>query len=196
MLTKQALARRIREARHKRKMTLKQVEKLSGFSSTHISEIERGRTSPTIAALTRIAEALSKDPCFFIEDRELEEVCLISPSALPRERSERGPVEIRPLTEGILASRLRLYSLRSGSAFEGRIEELGCGDVCLYMISGSAQIRRGKDVYDLDPGSSLHAFFETPPIVSIPEARTEMFIAVDPQTAFEPTGKRMEAMVQ
>lgn len=77
MLTKQALAKRIREARHRRKMTLKQVEKLSGFSSTHISEIERGRTSPTIAALTKIAEALSKDPCFFIEDRELEEVCVM-----------------------------------------------------------------------------------------------------------------------
>jgi len=195
MLTKQALARRIREARHKRKMTLKQVERLSGFSSTHISEIERGRTSPTIAALTRISEALQKDPSYFIEDRELEEVCLASPSPATRERAERMSLEVRPLTSGILASRLRLYSLRSSTAFEGRVEELCPGDVCLYMISGSAHVRRGKEVFDLEPGSSLHAFFETSPIVSIPEARTEMFIAIDPQTLPETGGRRAEVPV-
>ena len=192
MLTKQALARRIREARHKRKMTLKQVEKLSGFSSTHISEIERGRTSPTISALTHIAEALAKDPCYFIEDRELEEVSLVPADPSPTDRAERGGVEVRCLSTGVLAGRLRLYSVRTAGHFEGRVEELCPGDVCLFMVSGGAQVRRGKEVYQLDAGSSLHAFFDTPPVVAVSNPRAEIFVAIDPQASGEGSRGRGE----
>ncbi len=179
MLTKQALAKRIREARHRRKMTLKQVEKLSGFSSTHISEIERGRTSPTIAALTKIAEALSKDPCFFIEDRELEEVCVM-PLEAAEERSDRGSIAVRSLSMGVLASHLRFYYIRTAGPFEGRLDELCCGDFCFYTMSGMAQVRHGKDTFALETGSSLHAFFESPPVLAAADSRFEMFVAVDP----------------
>ncbi|MFH1143882.1 MAG: helix-turn-helix domain-containing protein [Candidatus Eisenbacteria bacterium] len=188
MLTKQALAKRIRDARHKRGMTLKQVERLSGFSSTHISEIERGRTSPTISALHRIAEALAKDPCYFIEDRELEEVSLTPLEACGPERPNRGPVDIRSLSTGVLAGRLRLYCLRTSGAFEGRLEELCPGDICLYQIAGSARVRRGKEVYELEAGGSFHAFFETPPVLSFTNARAEMFVALDPK-AFPDGGR-------
>jgi type IV pilus assembly protein PilB len=64
-------------AENKLEMTLKNVETLSGLSSTHISEIERGMTSPTIGALIRIAHALKKDPSYFIEERKLIEVLSI-----------------------------------------------------------------------------------------------------------------------
>ena len=68
------LGRRIRKLRLERRMTLKQVEHSCGLSATHLSEIERGRTSPTIGALVRIARALEKDASFFIESEEREEI--------------------------------------------------------------------------------------------------------------------------
>ena len=40
------LGRRIRKCRLDSRMTLKAVEQASGLSATHLSEIERGRTSP------------------------------------------------------------------------------------------------------------------------------------------------------
>ena len=61
------LGRRIRTLRIERRMTLKQVEQAAGLSATHLSEIERGRTSPTIGALVRIARALEKEASYFIE---------------------------------------------------------------------------------------------------------------------------------
>ena len=83
MVSKELVGTRIRQARLGQRKTLKDVEAASGFSSTHISEIERGRTSPTIGALIRIANALDKDPGFFIEERELDEVCITSPENRP-----------------------------------------------------------------------------------------------------------------
>lgn len=180
MLTKQALAKRIREARHKRKMTLKQVERLSGFSSTHISEIERGRTSPTISALVKIAEALEKDPCYFIEDRELEEVCLTPGDEKVQGYPARAAVEVRALSTGVLAGRLKLFSLRSTAPFEGRLEDLCGGDICFYQILGSARVRRGKEAFDLEAGGSFHGYFEAPPVLVFPQTRAELFVAIDP----------------
>ena len=61
MMTKEQLGTRIRSVRKERGLTLKELERVSGFSATHISEIERGKTSPTIGALVRISNALGKD---------------------------------------------------------------------------------------------------------------------------------------
>lgn len=68
MLNKEEVGRRIKLARFRRDMTLKEVATKSGMSATHISEIERGKTSPTIGALQRIASALDERPAHFVED--------------------------------------------------------------------------------------------------------------------------------
>lgn len=70
MPTKEEVGRRIRMARFHRDLTLKDVANRSGMSATHISEIERGKTSPTIGALQRIASALDERPAHFVEERD------------------------------------------------------------------------------------------------------------------------------
>ena len=57
------LGRRVRALRLQRGMTLKQVESLCGLSATHLSEVERGRTSPTLGALTRTIVQATKNLC-------------------------------------------------------------------------------------------------------------------------------------
>ncbi len=68
MPTKEEVGRRIKLARFRQDMTLKEVAVRSGMSATHISEIERGRTSPTIGALERISKALGERPAHFVEE--------------------------------------------------------------------------------------------------------------------------------
>ena len=62
-----ALGRRIRSLRIEKGLTLKQIEARVGISATHVSEVERGRTSPTVGALARIAEALGVRPSHLID---------------------------------------------------------------------------------------------------------------------------------
>lgn len=69
MPTKQEVGQRVRLARFRRDMTLKEVAVRSGMSATHISEIERGKTSPTIGALQRIATALDERSAHFVEEQ-------------------------------------------------------------------------------------------------------------------------------
>jgi len=69
MPTKKEVGRRVRLARFRRDLTLKEVAARSGMSATHISEIERGKTSPTIGALERIAAALEERPAHFVEQK-------------------------------------------------------------------------------------------------------------------------------
>jgi len=77
MPTKQEVGQRLRLARFRRNMTLKEVAAKSGMSATHISEIERGKTSPTIGALQRIAKALGERTAHFVEERAVAQACLV-----------------------------------------------------------------------------------------------------------------------
>ena len=71
MLTKEELGRRLRLVRFERGMTLKEVAARCGMSATHISEVERGKTSPTIGALQRISKALGERPSQFVREKRL-----------------------------------------------------------------------------------------------------------------------------
>ena len=62
-----SLGKRLRRIRQERGLTLKQIEAKVGVSATHVSEIERGNTSPTIRALERIASALGVAPSYLID---------------------------------------------------------------------------------------------------------------------------------
>jgi len=77
MPTKEEVGQRVRLARFRRDMTLKEVANRSGMSATHISEIERGKTSPTIGALQRIAAALDERPAHFVEEQSLSLAVLV-----------------------------------------------------------------------------------------------------------------------
>jgi transcriptional regulator with XRE-family HTH domain len=77
MPTKEEVGRRVRLARFRRELTLKEVAARSGMSATHISEIERGKTSPTIGALQRIAKALEERPAHFVEEHSVPRAILI-----------------------------------------------------------------------------------------------------------------------
>ena len=66
MPDKRQLGERIKRFRLDRNLTLKEVEVKAKVSATHVSEIERGMTSPTVGALAKIARALGTEPSYFL----------------------------------------------------------------------------------------------------------------------------------
>ncbi len=61
------LGKRIKQLRLSQGFTLKDIESKVGVSATHVSEIERGKTSPTVGALAKIASALQVNPSFLVD---------------------------------------------------------------------------------------------------------------------------------
>ncbi len=151
------LGRRIRRLRSERRMTLKQVESVSGLSATHLSEIERGRTSPTIGALVRIARALEKDVSYFIEADERPDVAHLLREQLVRESPATGASAER-LTNGIPGSSLFPYRVRlepgAGLAFPAR--DLP-DDVIVHVQSGRLSVRPGGETHSLASGDTIQA---------------------------------------
>jgi transcriptional regulator with XRE-family HTH domain len=178
---------RIRQVRTQQQKTLRDVESASGFSSTHISEIERGRTSPTIGALIQIAHALEKDPSYFIEERELDEVCVTSmqhrPEVDPAVFDMTGTgLLVESLTTGILGGRLMAYELTLHPGAHGRVTRLPeGGDVCLNCIEGSFVLASGGKRLSLERDDSVHANFEDQIEVSNPGSEiVHVLVVLDP----------------
>ena len=77
MPDKVQLGERIKAFRLSRNRTLKEVELAANVSATHVSEIERGMTSPTVGALTKIARALGTEPSYFLQDEAFPPVSVV-----------------------------------------------------------------------------------------------------------------------
>lgn len=146
MLDKEKVGTRIRQVRNEQQKTLREVESASGFSSTHISEIERGRTCPTIGALIQIAEALGKDPSYFIEERELDELAVTSPGRRANVNPEIFDVEatgcvLESLTPGILGGRLEAMEMVLEPGAKGRTTRVAPGlDLAIICLEGSFEM--------------------------------------------------------
>ena len=108
------LGRRMRKLRLEQRMTLKRLQEASTLSATHLSEIERGRTSPTIGALIRIARALGREPSYFIEHEERTDVAHVGHGQGTQSRLSAG-ITAEVLSPGIPGSEISAYRLRFDS---------------------------------------------------------------------------------
>jgi transcriptional regulator with XRE-family HTH domain len=152
------VGRRLKEVRREKSMTLKQVADASGMSPTHISEIERGKTSPTVGALRKIAHALGKDTAFFVEDRPLPKVSVVKKEDredLLIQGDGETFVNAKGLTDGIPAGRVSavLIDEKQGASITPDNRE---GEEAVVMLHGSAEITVGPDVFRLEAGDCLH----------------------------------------
>ena len=169
MHDREALGLRIKKARKARELTLKDVEAAAGISATHISEIERGKTSPTTGALMRIADALSVPVAFFLEERELGLASRVP--AQDRLRESAGAVGswVERLTTAIAGGRLQAARLGLAPG-ESRLQEAHAhrGEEAAVVIAGRLRFQVGGEIFDLSRGDAIHYRAETPHTFSNP----------------------------
>ena len=140
-------------------MTLKQVEQTSGLSATHLSEIERGRTSPTIGALVRIARALQRDTSYFIEFDERDDVAHQLRERAPRFAPAPG-VSAESLSPGVPGSGLYAYRVHfergRGASVNLPAQDLP-GDTIYHVQSGRLTATMGDSELTASAGDTLQA---------------------------------------
>ena len=170
MLDKTTLGKRIKKVRESRHLTLKNIEAEARISATHISEIERGKTSPTLGALVRIAKALGKEPAYFMEDEDLGEISLVTAENRIQESLPQHVGTIERLTASIPGGRLQscIIKLDAGKTYQDTHEHRGNEAVTvlkgqvLFTVAGDQHaIERGDSIfYD---ASEPHNFANTSP---------------------------------
>jgi transcriptional regulator with XRE-family HTH domain len=174
------LGQRIRCLRLAHRLTLKQVEEASGLSATHLSEIERGRTSPTVGALARIARALGRDVSYFIEAEDLPDV-----GHLPRGRREAfttaSGAQVERLTRGIPGSLLSAYRVVLGPGPAGLVQVPadGAHGEAMYLVrEGRVEATFGAARFDLGENDAAHARLTSPHTLRAPDGERAELIAL------------------
>ena len=150
------LGRRIRMLRIARGLTLKDIELRGEISATHVSEIERGRASPTVGALGRIARALGMRPATLVEPHVLPEVSVMRATERAAHRARLGSATVEPVTGPVPGAVLgaQLIVLPAGRAASFRHQH--DGEEWATVLAGAAEVRVDGEPYLLREGDSIH----------------------------------------
>lgn len=167
MMDSHEVGRRIKRVRGEKNLTLKMVEAASGVSATHVSEIERGATIPTIKALTRIARALGKRTAFFLEENELADASVLTSESLVRESTPGGAAALERLTASIPGGSVQAIrvTLSAGRTHRSAPHQHD-GVEALLVLRGMVRVEVDRQPYTLHPGDCIqfdasrqHAYF-------------------------------------
>jgi transcriptional regulator with XRE-family HTH domain len=156
--TKHEVGQRVRLARFKRDMTLKEVAARAGMSATHISEIERGRTSPTIGALQKIAKALDERPSRFVEERPQRSAVLVKRDQRERMFScdcDGCTISFQKLTGDGPWATAQVMKLVA-SAGEKCNQPATPGEMVILCTDGMLRVTVGDESHVLRDGDTIH----------------------------------------
>ena len=162
-LDKTEIGERLKRYRLEKKMTLKMIEESSGVSATHISEIERGKSSPTVGALTRIAQAMGEEPSYFVEADELPVTSVLSRTHRRRFRFVEPPVEIESISGPIPHSRVSFMKMtwEQGAVATGNVNRHE-GEEFILLLKGILEVHVDEERFVLKEGDSLHYHASNP----------------------------------
>ncbi len=148
------LAASLREARKARGLSLDAVAKLSGVSRSMVSQIERGESSPTVATLWNLTQALQVDFAGLLEGKPAPGIEVTRASAAPVIARSSG-VRIRILSPAETVGEHEVYDLafEAGAALVSDPHSAGCREH-LTVIEGDMTVTSGEDVEDLGPGDT------------------------------------------
>jgi transcriptional regulator with XRE-family HTH domain len=154
------LARRVADAlrsfRRDRHLSLDDLSERSGVSRAALSQVEGGRTNPTLAVLWKIAVGLEipvHDLLGTSSDRAVR--VLRAGDAIPL-LSTDGRTESRLLSPGGATSETEVYELRLVPKAVHRSDPHARGTrETLIVLTGALRLGAGEETYDLSPGDSI-----------------------------------------
>jgi transcriptional regulator with XRE-family HTH domain len=150
------LGRRIKLLRIARGLTLKDLEERGGISATHVSEIERGKASPTVGALGRIARALDLRPATLVAPRMLPEVTVLRAAERSARRVQWGLAVLEAVADPIHGAELSAQIMTLPMSREPALSHQHEGEEWVSVLSGVAEIQVGSEAFMLREGDSLH----------------------------------------
>jgi transcriptional regulator with XRE-family HTH domain len=146
---------RLRELRTERNMSMRALARESGLSTNALSMIERGRTSPSVSTLYKIAEALQVPiTAFFRIEPPRREIVLRKANERAHVTFSRGDWEGLGGESFIGGMEPFLLTLEPG-ANSGRFSMSHSGHEFVLCLSGKLEYEVEEERFMLEPGDSL-----------------------------------------
>jgi transcriptional regulator with XRE-family HTH domain len=159
------LGQRLREARRGAQLTLQQLSRLSGYSVTHLSQVERGHACPTIGALRRISGAIGRDIKSFLESSPLPDISIVRRGERPQVDAGNSPnLQVELATTRVPGGELQV-AVQVVKPFGAR--EAACPSVAeysryFYVLRGRIEmVLEGQPVM-CETGKAIHVSARAP----------------------------------
>jgi transcriptional regulator with XRE-family HTH domain len=159
------LGQRLREARRGAQLTLQQLSRLSGYSVTHLSQVERGHACPTIGALRRISGAIGRDIKSFLETSPLPDVSMVRRGERPQVDTGNSPnLKVELATTRVPGGELQV-AVHVVKPFGAR--EPACPSVAeysryFYVLNGRIEMVLEGQPVACEPGRAIHVSARAP----------------------------------
>jgi len=146
---------RLRQLREGRKVSMRALAQMSGLSANALSMIERGKTSPSVSTLYRLADALGVPVTdFFSPESSRKKVVFLKGEERPRLPFMRG------LWEGLggeqFSGRMMPFMLTlENGASSGPSSVVHTGHEFVYCLRGQLEYQIENQVYSLEAGDSI-----------------------------------------
>jgi transcriptional regulator with XRE-family HTH domain len=182
MPSKQELGERIKRFRLERNLTLKEVEVKANVSATHVSEIERGMTSPTVGALAKIARALGTEPSYFLQNETHPAVSVVRKGKRRVMRYDDWGARIGCLSQGVAQSRMSFLEVELDPGLGQNLEPwTHIGEELIHVLKGVVEIHVGAERHLLKEGDCIHFGSAEPHTVrNIGDATAKLLWAASP----------------
>lgn len=149
------LAASLREARKARGLSLDAVAKLSGVSRSMVSQIERAESSPTVATLWNLTQALQVDFAGLLEGKPEAGIQVVRATAAPVILGRGHAVSIRILSPAEAVGEHEVYDLTFGAGGDLTSDphSAGCREH-LTVVEGALLVVSGEEEALLGPGDT------------------------------------------
>jgi len=145
---------RLRALRKRRGLSLRALAALCSLSVNTISLVERGKTSPSVATLHRLAIALGVRMTFFFEEEEQRSVVFVKADRRTRTRGDNMIME--NLGSGLHDQTMEpLLMILQPGAGSGNEPIVHLGHEFVFCLEGQVEYEIMDDRYLLDTGDSL-----------------------------------------
>ncbi|MCK5423380.1 MAG: cupin domain-containing protein [Deltaproteobacteria bacterium] len=147
---------KLQQLRKEQGKSLRELSKLSGISANAISLIERNKSSPTIATLTKLILALNTNLTFLFEEEEVRDVFYIKNNTRPHIESKNSKVKLESLGTGLPNQNIEpLIAIFGKGANSGRKFITHQGSELIYCLEGEVEFEIDGKTYILESGDSL-----------------------------------------
>ncbi len=151
-----AVAANLRRLRVKRGLSLERLAQRSGVSRAMLSQIELGRSVPTISLLWKVARALDVSFSALITDAEARAASVLRAREAPFLTNQTGTFRSRALFPLGVQSRTEFYELRLGGGGQEQATPHPAGTVeNLVVSSGRLELDVDRATHRLEAGDAI-----------------------------------------
>jgi transcriptional regulator with XRE-family HTH domain len=148
---------RIKDLRLKERVTLMELARKTGLTTSFLSQLERELTSPSINSLEKIAAALNKKIGYFFEESDQKGLVVIRKGMGKKFVDTEKKILYEKLPSGLLNMQMEpyLYTLGPGGVMPGETDLSDEESFC-FIIKGKVEFLSDNEKIILEEGDSIY----------------------------------------